>query len=84
MGLLVRVALAVAANAVALLLAAILLDGVEIDAGSFVAAVVVFSLASLLVRPLVTWAVVRYASALVSVGLRRRVVGKLRPHSGAS
>ncbi len=91
MGLLVRVALAVAANAVALLLAAILLDGVEIAAGSFVAAVAVFSVASLVVRPLVAWGVVRYASALggavalaVSAGLQRRVVGMLRPRSGAS
>jgi putative membrane protein len=131
MGLLVRVALAVAANAVALLLAAILLDGVEIGAASFVAALAVFSLASLVVRPLVAWGVVRYASALggvvvllatfvvllvtdvlsdgldiegaldwvlataivwlataaysmVSVGLQRRVVGKLRPREGAS
>ena len=46
MGLPVRVALAVAANAVALLLAAILLEGVEIGAGSFVAAVVVYSMIS--------------------------------------
>ena len=131
MDLLVRVALAVAASAVALLLAAILLDGVEIGAGSFVVAVAVFSLASLVVRPLVTWGVVRYARALggvvallamfvvllvtdvlsdgldiegaldwvlaavivwlatvvysmVSVGLQRRVVGKLHPRSGAS
>ena len=44
MGLPVRVALAVAAAAVALLLAAILLEGVEIGAGSFVAAVVVYSM----------------------------------------
>jgi uncharacterized membrane protein YvlD (DUF360 family) len=64
MGLPVRVALAVAANAVALLLAAILLEGVEIGAGSFVAAVVVYS--------------------VISVGLQRSVVGKLRPRSGAS
>jgi putative membrane protein len=47
----IRILLALAANAVALLLAAALLDGVEIDAGSFVVAVLIFSIASLVLRP---------------------------------
>ena len=43
MRLLVRIALAVVANAVALLIAAVLLDGFSIDKTSFVFAVIVFS-----------------------------------------
>ena len=44
---LVRAGFAVVANAVALVLAALVLDGFELDAGSFVVAVVIFSLLSL-------------------------------------
>jgi uncharacterized membrane protein YvlD (DUF360 family) len=65
--LLVRIVLAFIANAIALLVAAALLDGVTINAGGFVFAVVIFSLASLIVRPLTAWVVVRRARALLGV-----------------
>jgi uncharacterized membrane protein YvlD (DUF360 family) len=65
--LLVRIGLAVAANAVALLVAAALLDGVQLDASGFVVAVVIFSIASFLITPIVTWIVVRRARALIGV-----------------
>jgi putative membrane protein len=65
--LLVRIGLAVAANAVALLVAAALLDGVQLDASGFVVAVVIFSIASFLITPIVTWIVIRRARALIGV-----------------
>jgi uncharacterized membrane protein YvlD (DUF360 family) len=65
--LLLRIGLAVAANAVALLVAAALLDGVRLDASGFVLAVVIFSSASFLITPLVTWIVIRRARALIGV-----------------
>jgi putative membrane protein len=61
----IRVLLALAANAVALLIAAALLDGVEIGAASFVVAVVIFSIASLLLRPVISGIVTRRARPLV-------------------
>jgi putative membrane protein len=63
----VRIALAVVANAIALLIAAALLDGVRIDASGFVLAVIVFSLASLIVTPVIAWIVVRRMRALLGV-----------------
>ena len=67
MRLLIRIALAVVANAVALLIAAAVLDGVRLDTSGFVVAVVVFSIASLVLTPLVTWIVVRRVRALLGV-----------------
>ena len=67
MRLLLRIGLAVAANAVALLVAGALLDGVEINASGFVLAVVIFSIASFLITPIVTWVVIRRARALIGV-----------------
>ena len=67
MRLAVRIALAVVANAIALLIAAALLDGVRIDASGFVLAVIVFSLASLIVTPVIAWIVVRRMRALLGV-----------------
>lgn len=67
MRLAVRIALAVVANAIALLLAAALLDGVRIDASGFVLAVIVFSLASLIVTPVVAWIVLKRMRALLGV-----------------
>jgi uncharacterized membrane protein YvlD (DUF360 family) len=67
MRLLVRIALAVVANAVALIVVALLLDDFEIDATSFLFAVVLFSILSLLLRPILVWAVVRWARPLVGV-----------------
>lgn len=67
MRLLVRIGLAVVANAIALLIAAAVLDGVRIDATAFVFAVAIFSLASLLLRPLLAWIVLRWARPLLGV-----------------
>jgi putative membrane protein len=63
----VRIVLAVVANAIALLIAAALLDGVRIDATGFVIAVAIFSLASLILRPIVAWIVLRWARPLLGV-----------------
>ena len=62
-----RMVLAVVANAVALLLAAALLDGVKIEASGFVLAVAVFTIASVIVTPIATWIVIRRARALIGV-----------------
>ena len=53
MVLLLRILFAVVANGVALLLAAAILDDFEVEAGSFAVAVIVFSVASLVLRPIV-------------------------------
>jgi putative membrane protein len=63
----VRIVLAVVANAIALLIAAALLDGVRINASGFVVAVAIFSLASLIVTPVIAWIVVRRMRALLGV-----------------
>jgi putative membrane protein len=65
--LLVRIGLAVVANAIALLIAAGILDGVTIDPTSFVFAVVIFSGASLLLRPILAWIVFRTARPLLGI-----------------
>jgi putative membrane protein len=62
-----RVVLAVIANAIALLIAAALLDGVEIEESSFIVAVAIFSVASLVVRPVGAWIVVRRVRPLIGV-----------------
>jgi putative membrane protein len=49
--LLVRVAVAVAANAVGLIVAAALLDGVHLNGGAFVLAVVIFTVVVALLQP---------------------------------
>jgi putative membrane protein len=49
--LLVRTAIALAANAVGLIVAAALLDGVSLDAGGFLLAVVIFTVAYALMTP---------------------------------
>jgi uncharacterized membrane protein YvlD (DUF360 family) len=66
-GWLIRVGLAVAANAVALLIAAAILDDFSIDASSFVIAVILFSILSLVLRPILVWIVVRWARPLAGV-----------------
>jgi putative membrane protein len=62
-----RVLLAVIANAIALVIAAVVLDGVEIEESSFIVAVAIFSLASLVVRPVAAWIVIRRARPLIGV-----------------
>ena len=49
--LLVRMAVAVAANAIGLIVAAALLDGVHLNGGAFVVAVVIFTVVFALLRP---------------------------------
>ncbi len=49
--LLVRTAVAVAANAVGLLVAAALLDGLHLNGGAFIVAVVIFTVAFALLQP---------------------------------
>ena len=63
----IRVVLAVVANAIALVIAAVLLDGVEIEAASFVVAVAIFSIASLVIRPVVVLIVIRRVRPLIGV-----------------
>lgn len=67
MRLAVRIVLAVVANAIALLIAAAVLDGVRIDATGFTFAVIVFSIGSLILRPLVAWIVLRRMRALLGI-----------------
>jgi uncharacterized membrane protein YvlD (DUF360 family) len=64
---LVRIVFALVANAVALILAAVVLDGFELDAGSFVVAVLIFSVLSLILRPLLGWMVVKRARPLLGI-----------------
>jgi putative membrane protein len=63
----VRIVLAVIANAIALIVAAALLDGVHIDASGFLLALVIFTIGSLILTPLVTWVVIRRMRALIGV-----------------
>lgn len=67
MRLLLRIGLSVAANAVALLLAAALLDGFSLDAAGFVFTVIVFSLLALVLRPLLVWSVAKWVRPLLGV-----------------
>jgi uncharacterized membrane protein YvlD (DUF360 family) len=62
-----RIGLALLANAIALLVAAVLLDDFELDALNFVVAVVLFTVASLVLRPLVGWLVLRHARPLIGI-----------------
>lgn len=64
---LVRVGLALVANAVALIVAASLLPRFDIDATAFVVALVVFTAASIVVRPLVASLVERHARSFAGV-----------------
>lgn len=62
-----RILLALAANAIALLLASFLLDGVVIDTAGFVFAVIIFSVLSLILRPILVWFVAKYARPVLGV-----------------
>jgi uncharacterized membrane protein YvlD (DUF360 family) len=50
-GLIVRTAIAVAANAVGLIVAAVALDGMDLDATSFIVAVVIFTIVFAVLTP---------------------------------
>jgi uncharacterized membrane protein YvlD (DUF360 family) len=61
--LLVRTAIALAANAVGLLIAAAVLEGMEVDAASFIAAVVIFTVVFALLQPFLAVQLRRMGSA---------------------
>ncbi|HSK16360.1 MAG TPA: phage holin family protein [Gaiellaceae bacterium] len=63
-GIVVRVLIALGATAAALAVASLLLDGFTISGPSFVVAVVVFTLAGLVVEPLVSTLIRRHAAKL--------------------
>ena len=67
MRLIIRLGLALVANAIALLIAGAVLDGVHIDVTSFVFAVIIFSVASLILRPILLFVVVRRVRPLLGV-----------------
>lgn len=61
--LLVRTAVALVANAVGLLVAAALLDGMRVDAGSFILAVIIFTVVFALLQPFLGFHLRRRGSA---------------------
>jgi uncharacterized membrane protein YvlD (DUF360 family) len=63
----VRLGLALAANAVAFVVASAVLDGFEIDATGFVVSVVIFSILSLILRPILVWLIAKWARPLLGV-----------------
>jgi uncharacterized membrane protein YvlD (DUF360 family) len=64
---LIRIGLSLGANAVALAIAAIVLKQFEITGAGFVVSVVIFSIASLILRPLVVWGVMKLVRPLLGV-----------------
>ena len=74
--LLVRSAIALVANAVGLLIAAALLEGVQLDVGGFAVAVVVFTVVYALIQPFLGVQLRRLgSSALGGVSLLASLVG---------
>jgi MFS family permease len=72
----VRTGIALAANAVGLLVAAAVLDGVELDAGGFIVAVIVFTVAYALMLPFLESQLRRRnSSAIGGVALIAALVG---------
>ncbi len=67
MRLIIRIVLALVVNAIALLIAASVVDGVSIDATSFVIAVIIFTLLSLLLRPMLAYVVARSLRPLLGI-----------------
>lgn len=63
----VRIGCAAAANAITLLIAAALFDGIEINAVTFIVAVAIFTLAAVLVKPLAEKVAGQYASGVTWV-----------------
>lgn len=63
----VRIACAAAANAITLLIAAALFDGIEINAVTFIVAVAIFTLAAVVVKPLAEKLAGEYASGVTWV-----------------
>jgi uncharacterized membrane protein YvlD (DUF360 family) len=71
---LVRTAVVLAANAVGLIIAAALLDGVDLDATSFIVAVVIFTVVFALLQPL-------FAVQLRRMAPRRSAAWRWSPRS---
>ena len=67
MRLIIRIVLALVVNAIALLIAASVVDGVSIDATSFVIAVIIFTIVSLLLRPLFAFVIARHLRPLLGI-----------------
>jgi uncharacterized membrane protein YvlD (DUF360 family) len=67
MRLIIRIVLALVVNAIALLIAASVVDGVSIDATYFVIAVIIFTLVSLLLRPLLAFVIARHLRPLLGI-----------------
>jgi uncharacterized membrane protein YvlD (DUF360 family) len=63
----VRLGLSLAANAVAFIVASTVLDGFEIDATGFIVSVVIFSILSLILRPILVWLIAKWARPLLGV-----------------
>jgi uncharacterized membrane protein YvlD (DUF360 family) len=61
---LLRIALALLANAVGLIVAAAILDDMSLDASGFIIAVVIFTIAMVVLQPLMTKLAMQYARAL--------------------
>ena len=61
---LIKVGLTIAGNAIGLLVAAILLDDVNLDGAAFILAVVIFTVAELVLEPLIEKMVTQHAERL--------------------
>ena len=61
---LIKVALTIAGNAIGLLVAAALLDDVTLDGAAFILAVVIFTIAELILEPLIEKTVLEHAERL--------------------
>src|SRR6188508_584539 len=61
---LIKVALTIAGNAIGLLVAAALLDDVTLDGAAFILAVVIFTVAELILEPLIEKTVLEHAERL--------------------
>jgi uncharacterized membrane protein YvlD (DUF360 family) len=67
MRLIIRIVLALVVNAIALLIAASVVDGVSIDATYFVIAVTIFTIVSLFLRPLLAFVIARHLRPLLGI-----------------
>ncbi len=61
---LIKVGLTIAGNAIGLLVAAVLLDDVTLDGAAFILAVVIFTVAELILEPLIEKTVLEHAERL--------------------
>jgi len=61
---LIKVGLTIAGNAIGLLVAAVLLDDVNLDGAAFILAVVIFTVAELILEPLIEKMVTQHAERL--------------------